>query len=65
MRISVAIISVLMVPAVLASPFMPIQQSQANVHSNGEGTFESVVSYFRNAMKMLRFQREEIEKGKL
>lgn len=65
MRISVAIVSVLMVPAALASPFMPVQQSQTNVHSNGEGTFEGIVSYFRNAMKMSRFQLKEIEKGKL
>lgn len=67
MRISLAIVvSVMLVPATLAGPFVPVQHQQQDAASlSQQGAFAGVVSYIRNAMKMSSLQRRDIEKGKL
>ncbi|KAL9544755.1 hypothetical protein MBANPS3_007462 [Mucor bainieri] len=64
MRISLAIVvSVMLVPAALAGPFVPVQHHQdASSPQQQQGAFAGAVSYIRNAMKMSSLQRRDIEK---
>ena len=65
MRISLAIVlPAVLVPAVLAGPFVPVQHQDA-ASSPQPGAFAGVVSYIKNAIKMSSLQRRDIEKGKL
>ncbi|GAN07558.1 hypothetical protein MAM1_0166c07058 [Mucor ambiguus] len=62
MRISLAIVfSVMLVPAALAGPFVPVQHQQ-DASTPQQDAFAGVVSYIRNAMKMSSLQRRDIEK---